>query len=327
MKRMLRITGLIAAGSLLVLTAVFWSIPSRQVRIRIPNGASALQVTALFHAEGLILSRTLFMAGLKITGGIHSIKAGDYVFSSRTLTPMIIRRIIKGRTVFTNLTIPEGLTFGQTADHLQQKGFGDAEVYRRIFADEGLEGYLFPETYVFSHGLHERQITDMLLEQFNRTFVSAWEDRAAELGLTKDEVVILASIIEKEAKADHERPLISAVFHNRLSSRKYLESCATVQYALGRWKKRLYHKDLKVESPYNTYIHAGLPPGPICSPGRRSLEAALFPDKTDALFFISNGDGTHSFYSRYRDHLKGKKEYKEMIHEYRKRQRREAGGK
>ena len=176
-----------------------------------------------------------------------------------------------------------------------------------------------PETYMVSPDLSVRQIIDTLRAQFDRTFTSAWEIRAQSLGFSKHEIVILASIIEKEAKVDFERPIISAVFQNRLKAHKYLESCATVQYALGTWKKRLSLKHLQIDSPYNTYKHFGLPPGPICSPGRKSLEAALYPADTDSLFFISNGDGTHSFHTRYRDHIKGKKEYKQMLKEYRKR--------
>ncbi|MBD3272217.1 MAG: endolytic transglycosylase MltG, partial [Elusimicrobia bacterium] len=216
-------------------------------------------------------------------------------------------------------TVPEGLTMKQVAQTLAEQEMGDENRFMSIFKSHNREGYLFPETYVIAQGLSEQQIADILYAQFERTFNAQWKERAAELGMSVHEIVTLASLIEKEAKVDHERPLISAVFHNRLKSHKYLESCATVQYALGQWKKRLSLKDLEVDSPYNTYKHYGLPPGPICSPGRQSLYAALYPEDTDALFFISNGDGTHSFYTRYRDHLKGKKEYKKMIQEYRQR--------
>lgn len=296
-------------------------IPKITIPVYVPPGSTALQVTAILRKEGLIISRSFFMAYLKLINGINKIKAGHYRFSSRALMPAIAHALVKGKTVMTKLTIPEGLTMRQTAVLLASKGFGRKDVYEELFNKDQLEGYLLPETYIISPDLTEKQIVDILRAQFDRTFTDAWIARAQELILTKHEIVILASIIEKEAKAEHERPVISAVFHNRLNSNKYLESCATIQYALGGWKKRLLLKDLQIDSQYNTYKHFGLPPGPICSPGRKSLEAALYPADSDALFFISNGDGTHSFYTRYRDHLKGKKEYKKMIREYRKRKK------
>lgn len=321
MKRIIRIGLAVIFSSIVIAWLCLVRIPDRMITVQIPNGASALQVTALLSNEGLIVSRTFFMVWLRAVGGIKRIKAGHYRFSSRSLTPSIIHKLIQGRSVLTRLTIPEGLTIKQAAQILARQKFGDEQVFIDIFQERGLEGYVFPETYVIAQGLNEHQLTGIFQKQFEKTFSDEWDARVRTLNMTRHQIIILASIIEKEAKVDHERPLVSAVFHNRLRSNKLLESCATIQFALGRWKKRLSLKDLKVDSSYNTYQHYGLPPGPICSPGRKSIEAALYPAETDALFFISNGDGTHSFHSRYRDHLKEKKEYKNMIKEYRKRKK------
>ncbi|MFH1379859.1 MAG: endolytic transglycosylase MltG [bacterium] len=306
--------------SLIVLGLLYIRLPKTNVHIDVPPGSTALHVTDILSKEGLIISRSFFMAYLEMTGGIHKIKAGNYNFSPRSLTPAIAQALVRGKTVMTRLTIPEGLTKEQTAAHLAAKGFGSEEKYRQLFDQENLEGYLFPETYVISPGLTEIQIVEIITKQFAKTFNEQWKKRAEEISLSVREAVILASIIEKEAKTAHERPLISAVFHNRLHAPKYLESCATIQYALGTWKKRLSLKDLQIDSPYNTYKHFGLPPGPICSPGRASLQAALYPADSDAVFFIANGDGTHTFTKQYKDHVKEKKEYKKMIKEYRRRQ-------
>lgn len=321
MKRVLLISLIIVIISCITIGIAFFSIPDRTVTIHIPYGASAHQVTGILRSEGLILSRTVFMISLRLAGGINRIKAGTYEFSTRTVIPAIINKLLHGKQVLTKFTIPEGLTITQTAELLASKGLGKAEEFLTIFKERHLEGYLLPETYIISQDFSPQQVIDTLGTQFERTFTKEWEAQTRKLGFTKFEIVILSSIIEKEAKADFERPLISAVFHNRLKARKYLESCATVQYALGKWKKRLSLKDLQIDSPYNTYKHFGLPPGPICSPGRKSFEAALFPAEKDWLFFVSNGDGTHTFYSSYRDHLKGKKEYQQMIREYKRRQR------
>ncbi len=170
-----------------------------------------------------------------------------------------------------------------------------------------MEGYLFPETYFIDYDASPEEIVDMMVDQFNKVFTQTMEERGKKFKFTKRDTIILASIIEKEAVKDEERPLISAVFHNRLKKRWYLESCATVQYALGEHKEKLTYEDVKVNSPYNTYIHFGLPPGPICNPGLAAIEAALYPADTDLMFFVSEGEGTHRFSKYYKKHLEVQK--------------------
>jgi len=321
MKKILFIILIILILASVTAGIAFHAIPERTVTVHIPYGASAHQVAGVLRSEGLIISRTLFITILRFTDGLNRIKAGTYEFSSRALTPAIIHKLLRGRQAQAKFTIPEGLTLTQTAELLASKGFGEKNTFLTIFKENNLEGYLLPETYIISRDFSPRQIVDAIHTQFERTFSREWKEQAQKLQFTKHQIVILASIIEKEARVDFERPLISAVFHNRLKAHKYLESCATVQYALEKWKKRLSLKDLQIEHPYNTYKHFGLPPGPICSPGKKALKAALYPADEDYLFFISNGDGTHTFYTNYRDHLKGKQEYKQMLREYKKRKR------
>ena len=173
-----------------------------------------------------------------------------------------------------------------------------------------LEGYLFPETYYFETGSSEDKVINTMVEQFNAKFTVEFEKRLKVLKLSKYSAVILASIVEKEARMPEERPLIAGVFYNRLKKRWYLESCATVLYALGKHKKRLTYKDLEIDSPYNTYKRFGLPPGPISNPGLASIKAVLYPAKTDSMFFIVDGSGGHDFSRYYSEHLNKKKNSK-----------------
>ena len=148
---------------------------------------------------------------------------------------------------------------------------------------------------------------DILNNQFKKIYTDDFSERAKQIKMPEDKVIILASIIEKEAKKNVERPLISGVFHNRIRKGWNLESCATVLYALGKHKDSLTYKDIKVESPYNTYIHPGVPPGPICNPGLASIKAALYPATTDDMFFVADGSGTHNFSKYFAEHNSKKK--------------------
>ena len=172
--------------------------------------------------------------------------------------------------------------------------------------ENNLEGYLFPQTYYFSPGQSLQSVADNMRSEFYKNFTPEMRTRAQEIGLGERSTIILASIIEHEAVQANERPHISSVFQNRLKKRMRLESCATVLYALGMHKDKLSIADTKTNSPYNTYLHTGLPPGPICSPGLDSLRAALYPAQSDDLFFVSVGSGTHAFSKSFAQHIKQK---------------------
>lgn len=225
-------------------------------------------------------------------------------------------------------TIPEGFELRQIADLLSEKGLvdrarfmdcvenGDFSMYPFIKGipkrPNRLEGYLFPDTYEVYADASEEDIIKKMLDRFSQIFDTTYQARAKEIGMNVDQVVILASMIEREAQLDDERPLVSAVFHNRLKSKQYplLQSCATVEYVLPQRKAVLSIKDTKIDSPYNTYLHPGLPIGPIASPGQRSIYAALFPADVDYLFFVGNSDGSHIFSKTYEEHKSAMKKVK-----------------
>jgi UPF0755 protein len=174
---------------------------------------------------------------------------------------------------------------------------------------ESLEGYLFPDTYYFPRNTPIDRIIQTMLDRFNTVFTPAWADRARGIGLSRHQVVTLASIIEKETGAAGERPLIASVFHNRLARGMRLQSDPTVIYGIEDFDGNLTRAHLETPTPYNTYQVAGLPPGPIASPGRAALEAALFPEETDYLYFVARGDGTHQFSTRLDEHNEAVRRY------------------
>jgi UPF0755 protein len=169
-----------------------------------------------------------------------------------------------------------------------------------------MEGFLLPETYFIDPAATEKDIIKIMNDEFNKFWTKKLEIRAEELNMTKKDIITLASIVEKEAVSANERPVIAGIFYNRLAKKMRLESCSTVLYAMGINKERLTFDDLKFNSPYNTYKHAGLPPGPICNPGKETIMSVLFPKKTSYLYFVSKGDGTHLFATTLNEHVSQK---------------------
>ncbi|MFH1368696.1 MAG: endolytic transglycosylase MltG [Elusimicrobiota bacterium] len=292
----------------MVATLFWWfSLSAKQVIITIEKGSTAKQAAAALENSGLISSKKVFLGILKISGKSQQIKAGTYSIAPRYSVFGIISMITGGKTVKEKITVPEGFTARQIAAMLAGKGMVDEYEFTKITERDKLEGYLFPETYFYETGATESQIIKAMTDEFKKHFNDDLKSRAKELRMTERQVVTLASIIEKEAARGEERPLISGVFHNRMKKGWFLESCATIIYALGKHKEKLTNKDLLVKSPYNTYRNYGLPPGPICNPGIESIRAALYPAQTDDMFFVVNGEGTHSFSRYYDDHLKNKR--------------------
>jgi UPF0755 protein len=218
------------------------------------------------------------------------------------------------------LTIPEGKTIAEVAELARRKQpdfhaekftglTRDPDFVRQIGIDEGtLEGYLFPSTYDFPPGTTPEQLIESMVQGFRRTVSEVTRSTANTSGRPMREIVIIASLIEKEARRDEDRPLIASVIENRMNRSMRLQIDATVNFALGHWR-RLTYADYKFESTYNTYLHDGLPPGPICSPGRASLRAALDPAETDFLFYVHKGDGHHAFAVTYEEHLANVRAY------------------
>jgi len=276
----------------------------------ISQGMSALEAANILEQKGLVKSQEIFLLMLKMTNSTKKIKAGTYKLSERINYLSLINKIVHGSEFYIFVSIPEGFTTEQIADRLEKKEIiSCADDFVNYVEKNNLRGYLFPDTYNFSKNFSIEKVVEIMRRQFDNVFNEEYRDRTSELGFSINEIVTLASLIEKEAKVPSERPIISDIFHKRLKKRIYLESCASVLFALGKHKSRLTYKDLEVNSPYNTYRHFGLPPTPICNPGRDSIRAALYPAKTEYLYFFAKGDGSHIFSATYEQHLKKQKNY------------------
>ncbi len=282
--------------------------------IGVGYGATAEEVAGELKSKRFIRSETAFRVYARVTGVEKRIKAGDYEISGDMSVPEILRRLKKGSSRQSCFTVQEGLTVEQTARLLEKKGFANADRFVALANDgefvsrlglkaDSLEGYLFPETYCASKGAGEERILEMMYRQFEKRIAKVYGGQAAGSGLSIRDALTIASVIEKEAAAREERPMVSAVFHNRLKLGMPLQSCATVIYALGRrYAGGLTKEDLKYESEFNTYLHRGLPPGPICSPGESAFRAAVNPDEVDYLYFVSTNNGRHQFSSTLDEH-------------------------
>lgn len=288
------------AGLLLFLNAPPKAAPQSSV-LTIPAGISGKAIAQKLKEAHLVKSPFFFETLAWTLAVRNKLRAGLYRWETPPSAFRILRDLSYGNVSRVKVTIPEGYTAREIAELLQKKGVCSGEDFLKEVSRARAEGFLFPQTYYFDENSRASSVLDLLRQTAQAAL--------AACGISPNETpraLILASIIEKEAKTDEERNLISGVFHNRLKKGWPLESCATVLYALGGHKAQLSLRDLKVKSPYNTYLHAGLPPGPICNPGLASLRAAISPAETDALFFVADGSGTHRFSRFYKDHLKAK---------------------
>ena len=270
-----------------------------EVNVRPELGIRALADTLV--AKHIIGSKPLFLFYAWYYNYAGRIQPNRYRLSVGTGERHALRLLAGEEPAHVMVTIPEGYTAKEVAAKLEERDICRADSFLAACADTNLlresgvsavtaEGYLFPETYEFLTGSQPSEVVRRMLRQFFSVFTELHDS-----SLAPSQTVILASIVEREAKMPEEFPRIAGVFMNRLRRRLPLQSCATVEYLLPERKSRLSVDDTKIESPYNTYLHVGLPPGPICSPGRRALAAALNPERNDYLFFVARGDGTHSF--------------------------------
>ncbi len=287
-----------------------------RILVEIPPGMPASRIARMLEDRGLIRNAWFFVVLASLSE--DELKAGAYELDGRWPAHRILRKLRRGRPYTVKVTIPEGLTLKQIAGILQRRVRVDSAAFVALATDSAfarslgipaptLEGYLFPDTYRLPWRSSPEAVLRAMVEGFRRAFPDTIWKRAKSLGLSPHQVVILASIVEKEAMVDRERPLIASVFLRRLRLGYPLQSCATVLYAMGKHKAHLTERDLHFPSPYNTYLHRGLPPGPISNPGRASVLAVLNPADEEYLFFVSKGDGTHIFSKSYREHLKAKR--------------------
>lgn len=303
-----------------------------RVAIVIKPGTPLDAITDRLEAEGIIDSRTRFLAFTTIIGRRGAIQAGEYLIALPISPNKLVGQLQRG-SFQKKFTIPEGWTASQIGRALIDQGWIETqsewlEVVSRPLPDSsgspgdsaplgfalpgGAEGFCFPDTYYFEPGTTTRQMRDRMLAEFARVWreiePGRRDPRSERFGPI--EVVTLASMIEREARGDDELAQIASVYLNRLTKRMKLQCCATIHYALGEvWTRPLKYADLKIDSPYNTYLHRGLPPGPIGNPGRKALEAVLRPADTPYLFYVYRGDGTHEFTKTYAEHKRASRKY------------------
>ncbi|HXO21029.1 MAG TPA: endolytic transglycosylase MltG [Thermoanaerobaculia bacterium] len=292
--------------------------PEAEREVTVEPGTSAVTVLGRLEREGVLVNAGLARVYLVYVLHDPPIQAGDYLFHGPLTMHQVLRKLIRGDVISHRVTLVEGLTLEETAAQLAAANFGQADVFLarmrspELIADldpaaRDLEGYLFPETYVFVRGTPEVEIVRALVRTFRARFARDVQPLLAvrpRAGGVR-ELVTLASIVEKEAKLDPERPLIAAVYQNRLDRRIGLAADPTVIYAmkrLGTWNGNITKQDLQLDSPWNTYRVAGLPPSPICSPGLASLKAAADPARVPYLYFVSRNDGTHVFAQTLAEH-------------------------
>jgi UPF0755 protein len=283
------------------------------IRVIVPKGASFAAATDSLEKAGIVHYPLFFRILARVKGDDRNIKPGTYLFKRSTPWTEILSALNGGHGLVNSITIPEGFSLSQITPLLARTlqvpvdsvraAVRDTALRRRLdVPTPNLEGYLFPDTYAFPDGTTARQAVGEMVRRFEREWKPAWNQQLASLAMNRHDIVTLASIIEEEAKRPEERPVISAVYHNRLREQMLLQADPTIQYALGHHVPRLRYKDLQVKSPYNTYVHVGLPPGPIASPGGPSLVAALYPAKVSYRYFVAHPDGHHEFRTTLAEH-------------------------
>lgn len=320
---------IISLGILAILAAHFYTVfyapphfsGSGEVRvIDIPHGTSFRVIAGSLERKGVIRDADNFLFAAKVMGAQKKVKAGEYEFSTNMTPIEVLRRLVKGEVRKYFVTIPEGYNIADIALVLEKEGLASAEdfiikakdgEFSRSFGFKAstLEGYLFPDSYLFTSGMKVEEIIRTMVERFKSVYYPELDEMARSKGMGVESVVTLASIIEKETGAPEERGLISAVFHNRLRKRIRLQSDPTVIYGIEDFDGNLTKEHLRTRTPYNTYTNYGLPPGPIANPGRDSLEAAINPAPESYIYFVSKNDGTHYFSKTLAEHNRAVTKY------------------
>ena len=294
------------------------------VYLEIPKGSGSGEIAKLLHDSKLIDNELAFKIKTKLGNYGSLYKAGYYSLSQSMSMDEIMNLIKQGSALTVRFTIPEGFDIKRISERLVSQDLINADEFQNQVengsfnyyflsdAQKGknrLEGFLYPDTYEVFPNATAKEIIDKMLSRFDEIFTMEYKDQLAKSGFTMNELITMASIIEREAKVPADRPVIASVFYNRLKIKMPLQSCATVQYILGEQKDKLTLDDIAIDSPYNTYKINGLPPGPICSPGLESIKAALYPAKTDYLYFLAKGDGSSVFSTTYDEFLADKAKY------------------
>ena len=308
-----------------------------EVFVDIPAGVGPSAIGERLVGAGVVRDRLVFRAAVMVSGRARQLKAGEYRFTDAMHPLDVVDRIARGDVYRRQLTFREGLTLMEMAQVFEERGFGSAEDFRKAAqnaslvkdldpAAPDLEGYLFPETYALARGTSAAELVTQMVDGFKNVLTNDVRSAASAGGLSVRQLVTLASLVEKETGTPDERPLVAAVYANRLKIGMGMQADPTVIYALqkaGKYNGNLRREDLQLDSPYNTYRYAGLPPGPIASPGRASIVASAKPAAVDYLYFVSKNDGTHVFASTLAEHNKNVFEWQVL---YFRKLRREAPG-
>lgn len=310
----------VAAVCVLAAVAWFWNVayrdrsfPQVPTDVVVPRGETSGQVADVLQSRGVVPNALAFRLLVRLRGLDRDLQAGEYLFGPHESLDEILEKLTLGQArVATWVTIPEGYTAAQIARDLAAHNLGSAAAYREYFDDrsievggvrtKNLEGYLFPSTYLFPLHATPEQTAGILVAQFRKELPPDAQAQARKLGYTLPQIVTIASLVEREAKADVERPRIASVIYNRLRKGIPLQVDASIEYALPRHETELTRQDLAIASPYNTYRHVGLPPTPIANPGLPSLLAALHPDRTDYYYYVYKGNGLHAFARTLQEH-------------------------
>jgi peptidoglycan lytic transglycosylase G len=311
-RRRRAVSGVAAVIGIVVAACSSSSGPGVQLTIR--KGSPFREAAESLSAHGLVRSTRIFSIYAKLRGRDRSLRWGTYVLRPGMSWEQLLDALRNGRGVVHAVTIPEGFSIadieplladslGLTQDSLDAAVRDTALLHRLDVPTPTLEGYLFPDTYTFPDKISARDAVRMMVDEFEKAWKPEWTEQARAMKLTRHDIVTLASIVEREVRKDEERPVIAAVYLNRLKIGMPLMADPTVTYALGKKPGRVLLRDLRVKSPYNTYLRAGLPPGPIASPGAASMRASVNPAKVPYRFFVAAPDGHHEFRRTYAEHL------------------------
>lgn len=288
--------------------------------VSFPAGSSVRKLAAEMESAGIIRSSWHFVLLTRLRGKANQLKAGDYSLHDGMTPAFILNKLVAGDVDYRKFSLPEGYSIFQAAELLEQKGYFEKDAFlekcrdrallaRLGIAERSVEGYLFPATYNLSKSGTEEQLISQMVAQFEKKYAELTAAADTGIGLSRRELVTLASVIEKEAVSPEEKPLISSVFHNRLRIGMPLQSDPTAVYGVRAFSGKVTKTDIKRSSPYNTYLNRGLPPGPIGNPGFEALKAAQAPAKTGYLYFVARQDGTHQFSRTLDEHNQAVRKY------------------
>ncbi|MEE9572182.1 MAG: endolytic transglycosylase MltG [Candidatus Neomarinimicrobiota bacterium] len=295
-----------------------------KIKVNIPPGATLAQITDLLAEKSIVTNKNMFITTTKLMGRSNKIPAGIFALTNANNNYRIVKQLVKGNPEMIKVTLLEGWSTTQVTEIISDSMNLSSEILSSLCFDEqfinelglaakSLEGYLYPDTYLFLESEDEpKEILKQIVSEFHEVFNDNLRERAEQIGLTVNEVLTMASIIEGEAIFDSERAIIAAVYFNRLQKRMLLQADPTIQYIIKDGPRRLSLSDLKIDSPYNTYLYRGLPPGPICNPGKASILAVLYPDDNNYLFFVARGDGYHTFSTTIEEHNQAKREFQKV---------------